>query len=368
MALDGTPAPPGVLEGVTIVEFGGIGPGPFAAMVLADMGAAVHRLDRPGFSDMSSTNILLRRRATIRQIDLKDQDGLRVALELIAKADVLLEGYRPGVMERLGLGPNDCRTVNEGLIYGRMTGWGQEGRYSARAGHDINYLAMSGVLDTIGRVGQPPLAPLNFVADYGGGAMFLVAGVLAALVRRSLTGSGSVVDAAMVDGSALMLADVISRSNEGTWQAKRGTNLYDSGAPFYEVYETADQRYVAVGAIESQFYAELLDGLGITDLRVQDQYDTSRWSTTKARFRYIFGGKTLEEWRAVFDDRDACVTPVLAWCEAGHDPHMRQRGTYIRDRSGGIHPGAAPRILEYASHAGRDGDSSPSPHEIGGPS
>lgn len=365
MGLDARPDPPAPLEGVTVVEFGGIGPGPFAAMVLAGMGATVHRLDRPGFSDMSRTNILLRGRASIREVDVKTPEGLQIARALVAESDVLLEGFRPGVMERLGLGPDDCRQINESIVYGRMTGWGQEGPYSVRAGHDINYLAMTGVLDTIGRAGQPPLPPLNFVADYGGGAMYLVAGVLAALLRRSVTGVGVVVDAAMVDGSALFLADVISRTREGTWRDERGTNLYDSGAPFYEVYETADNRFMAVGAVEPQFYAELLEGLGITDLRIQDQNDGSAWPSTKERFRRVFGSKRLEEWRSIFEERDACVTPVLGWREAARDEHMVRRETFLTVGNGDIQPGWAPRFLDYRAMADRDRGKSLLPQKIG---
>ena len=342
-----TARPP--LQGVTVIEFGGIGPGPFAAMLLADLGAEVHRLDRPGFSDMKPTNTLLRGRRTIQEVDLKDPSGLAHARELVDSADVLVEGFRPGVMERLGLGPDKCHLRNPRLIYGRMTGWGQKGPYAQRAGHDINYLSISGVLDTIGRSGQPPLAPLNFVADYGGGAMFLVAGILAALVQRFTTGAGIVVDAAMVDGAALMLADVVSRSHEGTWSSARGTNLYDSGAPFYEVYETSDGRYMAVGALEPKFYVRLLAGLGITDVRVEDQNDTTWWPQLKDQFRAIFLTRPQDEWRAVFDRCDACVTPVLSWNEAALDPHMAGRQTFTTANA--IQLATAPRFYGPAGDA-----------------
>ena len=342
-----TARPP--LHGVTVIEFGGIGPGPFAAMLLADMGADVHRLDRPGFADMKPSNSLLRGRSTIRNVDLKTPSGLAHARELVDSADVLVEGFRPGVMERLGLGPAECHRRNPQLIYGRLTGWGQDGPYAQRAGHDINYLSISGVLDTIGRSGQPPLAPLNFVADYGGGAMFLVAGILAALIQRFSTGSGVVVDAAMVDGAALMLADVVSRSYEGTWSSARGTNLYDSGAHFYEVYETSDARYMAVGAVEPQFYAQLLAGLGITDVLVEDQNDTARWPQLKDRFRKIFLTKSRDEWRAIFDRCDACVTPVLSWKEAALDVHMAGRETFTT--AGAIQLATAPRFYGPGAEA-----------------
>ena len=347
MSEDCRPAVGRPLQGIKVIEFGGIGPGPFAAMLLADMGAEVHRLDRPGFAEMKATNMLLRGRRTIQAVDLKDPAGLEHARELIAASDVVVEGYRPGVMERLGLGPHDCHRFNPALVYGRMTGWGQDGRYAHRAGHDINYLSISGLLDTIGRAGQPPLAPLNFVADYGGGAMFLVAGVLAALVQRSTTGEGLLVDAAMVDGSALMLADVISRSHEGTWSEERGTNLYDSGAHFYDVYETSDGRHMAVGAIEPQFYAELLKGLGVTDLQTEHQYDTGSWGQLKHRFASIFRTRTQAEWQAIFDPRDACVTPVLNWREATQDPHMAERGT-LTSTPEGTTVSSAPRFGSFA--------------------
>jgi alpha-methylacyl-CoA racemase len=334
----------GPLAGIRFVEFAGIGPVPFAAMVLADLGAEGIRLEAPdrggfGSAAMPPTD---RGRPSVT-VDLKRSDGVAVALRLIDRADVLLEGYRPGVMERLGLGPDACLDRNPRLIYGRMTGWGQDGPLAARAGHDLTYLAIAGVLGHIGRAGQPPTPPLNLVADYGGGAMLLVSGVLAALVEAGRSGRGQVVDAAMVDGAALLMALFHGMHARGMWRDEVGTNLLDSGAPFYDVYATAGGGYVAVGALEPQFYAALLDGLGLAHEALPDQYDVAGWPALRARFAEVFATRGRDEWGEHFAGTDACVAPVLSMAEAPAHPHLAARETFV-DLDGVVQPAAAPRF------------------------
>lgn len=336
------------LDGVTIVEVGGIGPGPFAGMVLAGMGARVHRIERPGTDDPPRGNALLRGRV-MHSIDLKRPDGVTQALELIAGADAVYEGFRPGVMERLGLGPDVCFAANPALVYARVTGWGQHGPYAAEPGHDINYLAISGVLNTIGPAGGAPLPPVNYVADYGSGGMLLVNGLLAGLVRRHVTGCGSVVDVAMVDGAAMMLADLASRLGSGSWLPARGVNAFDGGSPFYRTYRTRDDRYMAVGAVEPQFYAEFLGVLGLDDVDVSAQYDRSAWPALTERIAAVFATQTQQRWRAAFDSRPACVSPVLDWEQLTDDPHLRARGTF-EQANGTMLPEPAPRF-GTAGHA-----------------
>jgi alpha-methylacyl-CoA racemase len=330
---------------VRVLEFAGIGPVPFAAMVLTDLGADGIRLDRPR-PDLLAFNLarspVNRGRASVA-VDLKHPDGLGLALRLVERADVVLEGFRPGVMERLGLGPDACLARNPALVYGRMTGWGQDGPLAARAGHDLTYIAVAGVLKHIGRAGAAPTPPLNLVADYGGGAMLLVTGVLAALLEASRSGRGQVVDAAMVDGSALLMAFFHGFHGQGLWTDRAGENLLDSGAPFYDVYATADGGYVAVGALEPQFYAELIRGLGLDGPDLPAQYDMEGWPVLRERFAAIFATRTRDEWADHFAGTDACVAPVLSMSEAPDHPHLAARGTFTTV-DGMVQPSPAPRF------------------------
>src|SRR5262245_42181227 len=336
--------PDGPLAGVRFVEFAGIGPVPFAAMVLADLGGEGIRLEtpQPGFFSADPTRTPTNRGRASVAVDLKHPAGAAAAPRLIARADVLLEAYRPGVMERLGLGPEPCLHCNPRLIYGRATGWGQHGPLAGRAGHDITYLAVAGALRHFARAGQPPTPPLNLVADYAGGGLLLVAGVLAALVETGRSGRGQVVDTAMVDGVALLMATFHGLRAQVLLSPEPGTNLLDSGAPFYDVYPTADGRYVAVGALEPAFYAELLAGLGLAGATLPDQYDVTGWPTLRARFAAVFATRTRDEWAAVFADTDACVAPVLDLAEAPNHPQLVARETFTT--TGGITaPAPAPR-------------------------
>lgn len=343
----------GPLAGIRVVEFGGLGPGPFAAMMLADAGADVVRVDRP--AGPVDGGALLRGRPWIG-LDLKSDADLATARALVARADVLLEGFRPGVMERLGLGPEPCRAANPGLVYGRMTGWGQDGPRAHQAGHDINYLALTGALRSIARRGQAPVPPLNLVGDYGGGGMLLAVGVLAALLDRGRTGEGQVVDAAMVDGVSLLMTGVWSRAAQGRWRGEPGTNDIDTGAPFYDVYATADGEYMAVGSIEPAFWRALLEGLGLDPADVGDQWDRARWPETKQQLAAAFRARTRAEWTARFDRVDACVTPVLSMAEAARDEHLAARATLVPDGEGHPGPAPAPRLSRTALSAGGPGD------------
>jgi alpha-methylacyl-CoA racemase len=321
-------------------------------MLLADMGADVLRLERgdPDAKGEGSGEILNRSRPSVA-INLKNEHARELVLDLCEQADVLVEGFRPGVTERLGLGPEVALARNPRLIYARMTGYGQDGPLSQRAGHDINYISVSGALWAIGRRGERPVPPLNLVGDFGGGALFLVSGILAALWSVRRTGRGQVVDAAMVDGSASLLSMLHSHINEGSWLEERGVNVLDSGAPFYEVYETREGRYVAVGAIEPQFYAELLRGLGVEESErlSQSQWDRDQWPALKERFREIFLTKTRDDWTAVFEGVDACVTPVLSPREATSHPYNVARHVFVD----GPQPGAAPRFSLTPAEIGR---------------
>ena len=333
----------GPLEGLKVLELAGIGPGPYACMLLADLGADVLRLER-GNADADATtswDLLNRSRPSVA-IDLKCEAGRDLVLELCEQADVLIEGFRPGVTERLGLGPDDVRSRNTRLVYGRMTGYGQEGVLAQRAGHDINYIAVSGALWPLGRAGERPTPPMNLVGDFGGGALFLAFGVLAAVISARTSGEGQVVDAAMVDGSASLLAMTHSLLNSGYWLEERGVNILDTGAHFYEVYETSDQRYVAVGAIEAKFYVELLAGLGLTQETLPAQMDRSSWPEMKTRLSTIFATKTRDEWTEVFADVDACVTPVLSPREAARHPYNTERQVFGVDDV--VQPQPAPRF------------------------
>ena len=323
----------GPLQGLRVVELAGIGPGPHAAMILGDLGADVVRIERPGGGGgvpKGTHDAMLRNRRSVAA-NLKSDEGRELVLRLIAKADVLIEGYRPGVTERLGLGPDDCAKVNERLVYARMTGWGQTGPRSLQAGHDINYISLNGVLHSIGRAGERPVPPLNLVGDFGGGSMFLIVGILSALWERQTSGKGQVVDAAMIDGSSVLAQMVWGMRASGTWTDERGVNTLDSGAPYYDTYTCADGRYVAVGAIEPKFYAAMLEGLGLDAADLPQQNDVRRWPELRARFAEVFASRDRDHWAKVFADSDACVTPVLAFGEAQTEPHLTERHTLYRD-------------------------------------
>lgn len=349
----GAPASPaaiGPLAGVRVVELAGIGPAPYACMLLADAGADVVRVTRPsdavggvrGAVAALGEDLLARSRPSVG-VDLKHPEGVALVLDLAARADVLVEGFRPGVAERLGLGPEDCWARNDRLVYGRMTGWGQDGPLAGRAGHDIDYIAISGALWPIGRSGDVPVPPLNLVADFGGGGAMLAFGLLAAVLEARSSGRGQVVDAAMVDGSASLTTMLHSLHNAGAWDEARGVNVLDTGAPFYEVYETSDGGYMAVGAIEPQFYAALLEGLGIEPGALGHQLDRSRWPATKRRFAEVFRTRTRSEWTAAFEGSDACVAPVLSPWEAPDHPHNRARATFVAP-GGAVQPAPSPRF------------------------
>jgi alpha-methylacyl-CoA racemase len=319
----------GPLAGLRVVELAAIGPVPHAAMVLADLGADVLRVDRPTAEVLGTEHDHLLRGRRRVVVDVKSAAGRDQVLRLVARADVLLEGMRPGVTERLGIGPADCRARNPRLVYGRMTGWGQDGPMADRAGHDINYISLTGALHASGRAGERPTAPINLVGDFGGGSMLLLTGVLAALWERERSGEGQVVDAAMVDGASLLMQMVWALRGAGGWQDVRGSNLLDSGAPFYDTYSCADGRWVAVGALEPQFYAALLHGLDLDPAQLPQQYNRAGWPVLRARFTEIFATRTRDEWAAVFSGTDSCVTPVLSLDEVGGHPHIAARDTLV---------------------------------------
>ena len=333
------------LSGLRILEFDGLGPVTFAGMVLADLGADVLRLTRsasagaPVFSEVGG-EVLHRGRSGIG-VDLKNPADLVRVQSLVATADAVIEGFRPGVMERLGLGPDACAALNPRLVFGRITGWGQSGPMARQVGHDLNYIALSGALSMMGEPDRPPRPPLNLVGDYGGGAMLLVTGVLAALLEARTTGRGRVVDAAMTDGSALLTSLFHALSARGLWRESRGANLLDGGAPFYRCYACRDGRFVAVGALEPQFYAALLAGLEIP-VGEAPQYDTTRWEELHARFAAVFATRDRDDWAAHFASTDACVTPVLTLTEAPQHPHNAARGTFADQDV--IQPAPAPRF------------------------
>lgn len=337
----------GPLTGIRVVEIAGIGPGPFAAMVLADLGADVLRVDRAaavrGGDPADPPFDLLNRGRRSLGVDLKHPDGVATVLRLVDRADVLLEGFRPGVMERLGLGPDVCLERNPRLVYGRMTGWGQSGPMASAAGHDINYIALGGALAHIGRKDEKPLAPLNLVGDFGGGGMLLALGVAAALVERAGSGKGQVVDAAMVDGAALLMTMMHAFRQVGLWSDERGTNLLDTGAHFYDTFETADGRYVSIGSIEPQFYAELLRLTGLEGEDLPRQMDRTAWPTLKHRLAEVFRSKTRDQWCEIMEGSDVCFAPVLTMAEAAEHPHNVARGTFV-EVAGRIQPGPAPRF------------------------
>jgi len=312
-----------------VIELGGIGPGPHAAMMLADLGADVVRVRRPGSLTMPAENVdLLHRGKRIVDLDVKSEP--EALLALAAKADVLLDCFRPGTCERLGIGPDDCAAVNPRLIFARITGWGQDGPLASTAGHDINYLSQTGALSAIGYRDRPPVAPLNLVADFGGGSMLVLLGIVAALYEREKSGQGQVIDAAMVDGVSLLAQMMWTMKSTGTLKDERESFLLDGGAPYYRTYETADGGYLAVGAIEPQFFAQLLAGLGLSADEVPNQFDLGRYPQMRQTFTERFATKTRDEWAEIFAGTDACVTPVLTWTEAADNAHLLARGTLIR--------------------------------------
>jgi len=339
----------GPLAGVRVIEIAGIGPGPFAAMLLADLGADVLRVDRaqavaPNASENNAPHwdLLNRGRRSIG-VDLKNPDGVETVLRLVEQADALIEGFRPGVAERLGIGPEDCLARNHKIVYGRMTGWGQDGPYAQAAGHDINYIALAGALDPIGRAGQPPIPPLNLVGDFGGGGMFLAFGVVCALLEASKSNQGQVVDAAMVDGAAVLTTMFHAFRQIGMWSEERGTNLLDTGAHFYDVYETADGKFVSIGSIEPQFYAELRRLAGLDSDDWNGQMDKAAWPGLKEKLAEVFKAKTRDEWCQVMEHTDVCFAPVLSLSEAPQHPHNQARQTFV-EVNGMVQPAPAPRF------------------------
>ena len=332
----------GPLAGIRIVEFAGIGPGPFAAMLFADMGADVIRIDRKGGRAPSQMEIYLRGRKTVA-LDLKKPEAVEAALKLIEKADALIEGFRPGVMERLGLGPEVCLKRNAKLVYGRMTGWGQTGPLANAAGHDINYIALSGALHAMGNNGQKPVPPLNLVGDFGGGALYLAFGIACGIIEAKNSGKGQVVDAAMTDGAASLMTMFYGMSASGFWQDQRGSNMLDSGAHFYDTYETKDGKFVAIGSIEPQFYKELMEKTGITDPAFTAQMDRSAWPALKEKLAAVIKTKTRDEWDAIMLGSDVCYAPVLSLKEAPKHPHNVARETFV-EIDGVVQPAPAPRF------------------------
>jgi alpha-methylacyl-CoA racemase len=337
----------GPLEGVRIVELAGLGPAPFAGMMLADAGADIIRIDRydrATYPPLAEAHVdLMNRGRRSVAVDLKHPEGVELVVGLAGTADGLMEGFRPGVAERLGLGPEVCLARNPKLVYGRMTGWGQEGPMANTAGHDIDYISLAGALEPMGRAGQRPYPPLNLVGDFGGGGMLLAFGMLAAILHARATGEGQVVDAAMVDGAASLMAMTYTLRASGIWKDERGTNLLDTGAHFYEVYETSDGGYFSVGAIEPQFYAELIRLLGLADTDMPGQNDRDQWPAMKERFAAVFATKTRKEWEEVFEGSDACAAPVLSPAEAPDHPHNQFRGTFT-EVAGVVQPSPSPRF------------------------
>lgn len=343
----------GPLTGVKIVEIAGIGPGPFCGMMLADHGAEVIRVERPGAGpgQAPAERDILQRNRTQVAIDLKTPEGVAVLRDLVRQADGLIEGFRPGVMERLGLGPDVLLGDNPRLVYGRMTGWGQTGPWAKMAGHDIDYIALAGALHAYGRAGEKPTPPINMVGDFGGGGMFLAFGMVSAILHARTSGRGQVVDCAMVDGAAVLMSMIWSFRAAGFWRDERGVNLLDTGAHFYDTYETADGRYLAVGAIEPQFYAELRRLAGLTEDRELDaQLDFTQWPALKEKLAAVFRRKTRDEWTAIFDGTDACVAPILSMSEAPHHPHNAAREMFVT-ADGVVQPAPAPRYSATPARA-----------------
>ncbi len=332
----------GPLSGIRIVEFQGIGPGPFAAMLLSDMGADVIRIDRKGGRTPHKTEITYRGRRAVA-LDLKKPEAVEAALKLVESAEALIEGFRPGVMERLGLGPDVCLRRNPRLVFGRMTGWGQTGPLAEAAGHDINYIALSGALHAIGHAGGKPVPPLNLVGDFGGGALYLALGVVCALLEANKSGKGQVVDAAMTDGAASLMTMFYGMTASGMWQDKRGVNILDSGTHFYDTYETKDGMWISLGSIEPQFYREMLEKTGITDPNFNAQMDRAAWPALKEKIAAVIRTKSRDEWDAIMLGSDVCYAPVLSLAEAPQHPHNVARKTFI-EIEGVVQPAPAPRF------------------------
>jgi len=337
----------GPLTGYRVIEFAGIGPGPMCAMLLSDMGADVLRIDRTaaaglGISMRTKFDLLNRGRRSVA-FDLKKAEAIDAVMRLVERADALIEGFRPGVMERLGLGPDRCLARNPRLVFGRMTGWGQEGPLAEAAGHDINYIALTGALHSIGRTGDRPLPPLNLVGDFGGGALYLALGVVAGLLEAQKSGKGQVVDAAMVDGASSLMTAIYGIKAAGMWTNNRGENLLDTGAHFYEVYETSDGKFVSIGSIEAKFYDELLELSGLKGQELPNQMDRTSWPAFKERLTRIFKSKTRDEWCKIMEGSDVCFAPVLSMEEAPKHAHNRHRGTFV-EVEGVVQPGPAPRF------------------------
>ncbi len=338
----------GPLDGIRVIEMAGIGPGPMCAMLLADLGADVVRIDRPAQVDLGVPRRgriydVLRRGRRSLAVDLKDPDGVATVLTLVEEADALIEGFRPGVMERLGLGPEACLARNPALVFGRMTGWGQEGPLATAAGHDLNYIALTGALDAIGPSGGDPVPPLNLVGDYGGGALFLAFGVCAALLETRSSGRGQVVDAAMVDGAATLMTSVFGLFAAGDWQLERGTNTLDSGSYFYGPYRCSDGRHISIAPIEPKFHAELLERLGLDPADFDEQRNRDHWPERKARLAALFATRTRDEWTAELEGTDVCFAPVLDLGEAPEHPHAKAREAFV-EVEGVVQPAPAPRF------------------------
>ena len=341
----------GPLQGIRIIELAGIGPGPFAGMMLADHGAEVIRVDRPG-ARIDARDPLLRGRRVIG-VDLKSAEGKALVLDLVKGADALFEGFRPGVTERLGLGPAECHAVNPALVYGRMTGWGQFGPYANAAGHDINYIALAGALHAYGRAGEKPTPPINMVGDFGGGGMMLAFGMVAALLHAKTTGQGQVIDCAMTDGAAALMAMIWGFRANGIWQDERGVNLLDTGAHMYDTYECADGKFISIGSLEPQFYALLLQKTGLAaDPAFANPMDRSQWPALKLRLTALFKTKSRDEWCEIMEMTDICFAPVLSMAEAPHHPHNAARGTFV-EADGVMQPAPAPRYSATVSDAPR---------------
>lgn len=337
-----TPSTTGPLAGIRVIEFAGIGPGPFACMLLSDLGAEVVRVDRPGARLGDPNDIIGRGRQTVL-LDLKKPDDVAKVMELLAEADVLVEGFRPGVMERLGLGPDAVAEHNPRLVYGRMTGWGQDGPLAQAAGHDINYISIAGALAAIGEPDRAPVPPLNLVGDYGGGSLYLVVGILSALIEAKRSGKGQVVDAAICDGVVSLMSLFQVQALRGTHSERRGSNLLDGGAPYYRAYETADGEFVSLGPIEPKFFELLCEKVGMPEELRLAQNDRSRWPEMTEAFASIFRGRTRAQWCELLEGTDACFAPVLSLSEAAQHPHLQARGAFVQVE-GVIHTAPAPRL------------------------
>jgi len=334
----------GPLSGIKVIEIAGIGPGPFCGMMLSDMGAEVIRIERPGkkrFPDLERDVLARGRRSVV--VDLRHPEGPGVVIRLCERVDAIFEGFRPGVAERLGIGPQECMARNPRLVYGRMTGWGQDGPLAHAAGHDINYISLSGALHAIGRQGERPVPPLNLVGDFGGGGMLLAFGIVCGLLEAANSGRGQVIDAAMVDGSAALMAASFTMLSNGLFPEQRGTGLLDGGAHFYDTYETKDGQWISIGAIEPQFYAELIRKMGLPDKNFAPQMDSAKWPELKKELAKVFKSKTREEWCAIMEGSDACFAPVLSITEAPMHPHNRARKTFVTV-DGVVQPAPAPRF------------------------